>query len=290
MLTIAHIINPVMVPENSDLFIAQPITFETMRIARDFAKSEVNIELFSAQYREDRAMVPSYLTKTPDLERSIRDISNKPGEMKKLPFIKDILDCLIESSNADFLIYTNVDIALAQNFYLTISNFVEQGFDAFSITRRTISNRFRSIDDIPQMYLEKGEPHLGWDCFIFRRNLYPHFELEDVVIGAPIVGYVLICNCLLFAKQFNLFKEEHLTFHIGDEGNWRKRRDGANILNVKNCLRAIRKLHRNASATDRKVLLNLHFNSMKQVLAHHRNRKKRVKRLHEDTGYRSGAV
>ncbi len=34
---LAHIINPVAVQGSSDLFIAQPITFETMKVARNFA-------------------------------------------------------------------------------------------------------------------------------------------------------------------------------------------------------------------------------------------------------------
>ena len=38
MNSIAHIIHPVMVKPPSDLIIAQPVTFETMRIAREFAE------------------------------------------------------------------------------------------------------------------------------------------------------------------------------------------------------------------------------------------------------------
>ena len=38
MISIAHIVNPVKVNKSSDLFIAQPIVFETMRTAAEFAK------------------------------------------------------------------------------------------------------------------------------------------------------------------------------------------------------------------------------------------------------------
>ena len=55
MLKIAHIINPIEVPTTSDLYIAQPITFETMRIAKEFAKDEV--ELYTAQYQEDLSII-----------------------------------------------------------------------------------------------------------------------------------------------------------------------------------------------------------------------------------------
>jgi len=33
MTSFAHAVNPVRVPQTSDLFVAQPITFETMRVA-----------------------------------------------------------------------------------------------------------------------------------------------------------------------------------------------------------------------------------------------------------------
>ena len=38
MLKIAHIINPAKIKKTSDLYLAQPVTFETMRIAKEFAK------------------------------------------------------------------------------------------------------------------------------------------------------------------------------------------------------------------------------------------------------------
>lgn len=126
-LSIAHIINPVVLPSNSDLFIAQPITFETMRIAGDYAKNIIDIEFYSAQYQEDRPIVPGFITKTVDLNRSILDIAPTICK-RKLPFIKDILDRLYDSSKADYFIYTNVDIALAKDFYIGVSKIIKSGY------------------------------------------------------------------------------------------------------------------------------------------------------------------
>ena len=50
MREIAHIINPFIVGKSSDLFVAQPLTFETMRIAKEFARDRADVTLFSAQY------------------------------------------------------------------------------------------------------------------------------------------------------------------------------------------------------------------------------------------------
>jgi hypothetical protein len=228
--------------------IAQPITFETMKRARDFVKDEIEVKLFSAQYSEDRSLVPDYMIVTKDLERSVRDISKRTG-VKKLPFIKDILDRLYESSDADYLIYTNVDIALAPNFYLAVSNFINKGYDAFSINRRNIPNHFQTIEDIPKMYQEKGLPSPGHDCFVFQRDLYQQFELGEVFIGALGIGAVVSSNMIRFAKRFTCFRDEYLTFHIGNDGDWRLKNKNnvyLNKLNCKNSVKIIQNLYQSA--------------------------------------------
>ena len=254
MLSIAHIINSVVVPKNSDLFVAQPITFETMRIARDFAAPSVKVSLFSAQYPEDRPLVPNYLTMTQDLDRSILDVAKKAGR-RKLPLIKDILDRLYEASNADYFVYTNVDIGLKQEFYLAIADCIEEGYDAFSITRRTISGRFQTIEEIPQLYLEIGEPHAGFDCFVFRRSLYPQFDLGNVCLGVPPLGRILICNCIRYANQFKIFRDKHLTFHLGNDGVWKGKIDDARVISTRSGLEIVRKLYQNTDDSNCKSFL-----------------------------------
>ena len=75
MRKLAHIVNPVAVDESSDLFVAQPVTFETMKASKEYAKGKVDVELFTTQYIEDRHMVPDGFTPTPDLDRSVLDIA-----------------------------------------------------------------------------------------------------------------------------------------------------------------------------------------------------------------------
>ncbi|MCP5054021.1 MAG: hypothetical protein GY940_43030, partial [bacterium] len=183
MQTLAHIVNPVKVSETSDLYIAQPITFETMKIAREACSHEINVKQFTCQYPEDRCLVPEGFTATPDLERSVLAV----GEFKnprKLPLIKDILDRLYDNTDALYLIYTNVDIGLQPYFYPAVSAIIQQGYDAFVINRRTIPTNYKSLEEIPAMYTEIGEFHKGWDCFIFERSLYPRFQLGTACIGA----------------------------------------------------------------------------------------------------------
>jgi len=219
---IAHIINPVKVTEKSDLFIAQPITFETMRRARKFAEqdNDLEIELYFTCYDEDLKIKPSDFKQTKLLTKSILDYKNFEKK-RKLPLIKDILDGLYESSDADYFIYTNVDIAVMPYFYKEVKTMIESGFDSFVINRRTINEKYTSIDEINQMYSDIGEKHPGYDCFVFKRDAYLKYQLGTACIGANWIGRVIISNAIAYSKKFQVFENEHLTFHIGDDRSWK---------------------------------------------------------------------
>jgi len=217
---IAHIVNPFAAAEASDLAIAQPITFTTMKNAASFGKHEAEVSLWSAQFSEDLPMVPEGFSPTPDLERSILDVRTFHIP-RKLPLIKDILDRLYHHSDARCLVYTNVDIALQPYFYGLVARFFQQGYDAFVINRRTIPGNYKTVAEIPLMLAEVGERHPGWDCFAFERSLYPEFKLGAACIGSGWIGRVMITNMACLAKNFNVFADLHLTFHIGNEKVWR---------------------------------------------------------------------
>lgn len=222
MLKVAHIVNPVIVKESSDLFVAQPITFASMKTAQDYAQSQgIEVKLYSAQFSEDHAIVPPFFIRTPDLDRSTLDIKNFKIK-RKLPLIGDILDRLHELSEADYFIYTNVDIAVLPNLYVTIAELINQGYDAFIINRRTISNKYKTIEEIPLMYSELGNKHPGLDCFVFPRKSYENYQFNQVFIGSMPIGYTIAINMLCNANNFNIFKNLHLTFHIGRDGFWKK--------------------------------------------------------------------
>lgn len=222
MVKFAHIINPVIVKQTSDLFIAQPITFATLKTAQEYAQSQgLEVELYSAQYPEDKSFVPSFFQKTEDLQRSVMDIRDFKLK-RKLPFIKDILDRLSENTDADYLIYTNVDISVMPHFYWAVAELIKEGYDSLVINRRTISKDFKTIDQIPLMYAEAGLNHPGFDCFIFSRESYRNFKLEQVFIGFPPICYSLLINMLCNSEKFKIFTELHLTFHIGNDKVWEK--------------------------------------------------------------------
>ena len=218
---IAHIVNPVKVTDKSDLFLAQPITFETMRKAKEFALlSNINIELYYTCYKYDLDVVPYNFTRAKLLEHSVLDIG-RFKQKRNLPMLKDILDSLYNATDAEYLIYTNIDIALMPYFYVEVARLIEKGHDAFVINRRTISNQYSKVEDIAFMYSEIGTSHPGFDCFIFKRNMYPTYILHDICIGINWVGTVLLWNLQVFSKYFKILEDIHLTFHIGNDKTWK---------------------------------------------------------------------
>lgn len=218
---LAHIVNPVVVKPTSDLYTAQPIAFESMQTAQKMAQTQgIEVELFSAQYAEDRRFAAQYFQPTPDLGRSVLDVGQFAVQ-RKLPLLKDILDALYEHApEADYLIYTNADITLVPHFYVSLSQLLQQ-YDAFVVNRRTISKQYDTPAELPLMYAEVGQPHRGHDCFIFSRTAYPSYRLDHVCVGISLVGMALLVNLISNAAHFRQFKDFHLTFHLGNDAQWR---------------------------------------------------------------------
>jgi len=215
-LSIAHLINPIVAPVTSDLFVAQPITFESMRRAQEFAHGSVRVDLLAAVYPEDAEVVPDHFKTTPYLERSVLDVSNFV-QKRKLPLLKDLLDRAFDGSDADWVIYTNLDISVMPNFYVAVKRLIEEGNDSLIINRRTISNTWSKLSDLELMYDDPSESHRGYDCFVFPRGWIPTLDVGDICIGVPYIGLALALGLIVHSKSFKLIEDAHLTFHIGND-------------------------------------------------------------------------
>jgi hypothetical protein len=216
LIRIAHIVNPFIAEPSGDLYTAQPITFQSMINAREKAKSNADVELLTAQFSEDRSMIPAGFRATKDLERSVKDLAHFTKPLK-LPLIYDILERLYTGSDAEYLIYTNVDIGLFPDFYLKVAEFIQQGHDAFIINRRRIPAIYTKVSELDQIYSDKGKKHPGFDCFVFHRDLFPKMKLNNICIGVPFIEIAFSQNLFALSKNFKLFEDEFLTFHIGME-------------------------------------------------------------------------
>ena len=212
---IAHIINPLKIEQNSPFFGIQQITFESILNAKRFSANK-KIDLHTIQYSEDRAIIPSDFTILQDLQRSVLDVA-KFEQQRKLPLIADILEVLEKNSDADYFIYTNMDIGLMPSFYETIFHEIENGHDSVLITRRRISKNYTSVSQLPEIYADNGKPHPGYDTFVFHRSLLKKFVLSDICIGVPFLEVSLLHNLIAFSQNLKLIDCAHLTFHIGME-------------------------------------------------------------------------
>jgi hypothetical protein len=188
-----------------------------MRRAREVAcQRGIAVDLVTAQFPEDHDIIPNYFIQTPDLEQSAADFGEF-SRPKKLPLLRDLLHRLYHASDAPYLIYTNVDIALQPHFYVEVEKRIRGGLDAFMVNRRRIPGHFRTVGELPSMYAHRGASHPGFDCFVFHRSLYPRFHLARVCVGIPFIEMTFSQNLFCYARNFQLFDRDFLTFHIGME-------------------------------------------------------------------------
>lgn len=216
MPTIAHIVNIFRPAETSDLKLAQEVTVASMLRAKQSSVRPNGITLLSANTLQDADMVPAGFVNTDPLQRNVTDLHQFERKMQ-LPILRDILDRAYHETRADYVIYSNADIGVQPHFYDAVLRFIEQGHDAFMINRRRIPEKFHSVGDLDAMLAERGKKHPGFDCFVFKRELYPKFSLADVCIGVPFIEITLSQNLFCFAENPKVFTDEHLTFHIGLE-------------------------------------------------------------------------
>lgn len=214
MTRVAHIINPVKVNEKSDLHVAQPITFETMLRAKHNSLYEREIELYTTQFEEDREVIPAGFNVLSNLDRSVLDV-NSQLKNRKLPLIADILLKVKEAAPFDYVIFTNMDIALMPYFYDAVFSCLKKGHDALVINRRRISDRYKSIEELPLMYADLGKSHPGFDCFVIKASLLDRFILGDICVGISFLEATLVHNIFSFAENPLYIPDAHLTFHIG---------------------------------------------------------------------------
>lgn len=240
---IAHIVNVIELREEHEtsyLHIAQPITIQSMVDAK--AKTQnCEVQLFAIKNKFDNIKLPPEFNFTDDLERCCYDIADSLPKEKSLPLIGDILSSLFNVSDADYFIYTNIDIGILPDFYNFINKKIKSGVDALCINRRDmpkyINEKKIDINNFKILFSKKGEYHSGADCFVFRRESFMKMNLGNVFIGAPPIGSVLLNQVKKTSNNFRWINREYqienilngdenfeqlLTFHIGSDKNWQQ--------------------------------------------------------------------
>lgn len=221
MTSFAHIINVVSENENKEVANLQGLTLASFIKAKTYSGSSHTIKQLVCFHKDHPVTVDSSFEKLPPLEKSILDIG-KFNNNRALPLLKDILQLAVSNSNTDYIIYSNADIGLMPQFYNAVANEIEKGHDAIVINRRRVPSTLNKIEDLDAIYSEVGKPHIGYDMFVFKKDLFPKFILSNTCIGIPFVGNDLFYNLFCFAEKPVLLTDKHLTFHVGLEltKNW----------------------------------------------------------------------
>lgn len=228
-------VNPFPAKPGSEHDRAQRVTFASMR--RAVAEAEADgpeVEVVAAILPGDEAAVEPPTRPAAWLERTVTDLAAFKNK-RPLPLVGDLLRVGAEAGadtdtddgggnhEPDYLIYTNIDIALQPHFYRAVADKIETlGRDrGFVINRRTIPAPYAGPDDLEAMYHEPGERHPGWDCFVFPMAWVSRMDLGDSCIGSLWFAGLLLANMdILSGFRSVIYRDDHLTFHIGDDKQW----------------------------------------------------------------------
>ncbi|MEM6885841.1 MAG: hypothetical protein AAF571_12500 [Verrucomicrobiota bacterium] len=227
---ISHIIKMVEICDaikSSYLHIAQPITAKSMLRAKELASSEMEVELLAVWHQEETVELPAGFTFAGHLDRWCWNYfpELKDEKRKDLPLLGDILEKLYETSDAEWVMYTNLDIGLYPHFYLRVKEFIEAGYDAICINRVELPESYGGTlideDNYTDYLFAKPDRHPGIDCFVFQRSIIPKLDLRGCFIGFPPIGQVLKTQIEKHSRKPLWVKDEILTFHIGKTSYWK---------------------------------------------------------------------
>lgn len=251
-ITFAHLVNPFKCePDNpSYIYYAQPITFETMRMAKERVekqkKTEIKVKLCAITFPEDDDIVPSDFIKLPNLKHSTLTRYKQKAAGRKLPFVQEMINKLKHNIDADYYILTNIDISVKPNFYKRLAKIIRQrSLSNFTINRRNDLPKFRKIknktnktnktvktikirlstkpEDLQFLFTQKGTKHPGNDCFVINKKTLDKIRLGDLYTGFAPWGTSLVRQLQrLSSNRFSKLKHEHITFHIGKDNPRRR--------------------------------------------------------------------
>ncbi|MFT7582616.1 MAG: hypothetical protein ACI9MR_004298, partial [Myxococcota bacterium] len=156
-----HLVNVFNARLDVSAFVAQPATLESMREAKRFAAPHVNVTLATVQAAGDDVLVPPGFERLPDLERDVTDIGAFATPLR-LPLLADLLDRAVDAAtaaDAEFIVFTNTDIAVQPGFYRYLDDMIDHGYDALIINRRTLRRGYAAVADLTRAWAEGGGRH-----------------------------------------------------------------------------------------------------------------------------------
>lgn len=220
---IIHCVNPFPARLGSEHDFAQRMTIRSMVDAKTFAMAQtpaVDIELQAAILSEDQKHIDLRdFHRVTKLSRKVTDIATF-SQQRLLPLIYDIVNS-IDLQEDDIGIYTNIDITLTPSFYSFVAHTMSKGYDALIINRRTISKSHLGFSELSITTAEIGQPHPGYDCFVFSKRLQQTLPEHTSCIGIKTVAVPILFHLVAASQKPALLYDAHLTFHFGDDQTWK---------------------------------------------------------------------
>lgn len=210
--TFTHIIN-LYKTSNEESQQIMDFTCRSIINAKKYAGGP-NVQNLVACFQVEKDSIDSAFAEKVILKENIHDFLPS-NDKRKLPILREILSLANTHGTGEYVIYSNADIALMPNFYYVVNKMLDNGYDAIIINRRRISKVYLNEPDLDMHYAEAGAPHPGFDCFVFRKDLIPQLELENVCTGIPGAENLLAHNLFIKTNYCKLVTDAHLTFHIG---------------------------------------------------------------------------
>ena len=210
-----HMLNPLDPSSSDELGYAQEMNFEGLRQALRLRPKELEVIHAAAHYKEEQIELPDFFSHRFFLSRSIRDVCNGPP-IKPLPLISDIM-AYAAQVDADYYLYSNIDIILQPHFYAFLATYLSRGYEAVIVNRRRVPQTRQSYDRISSYSTRWGRSHPGFDCFVISRKVLLRLMLGRICVGVPFIGVAMAYNIFAYASSWKLFENEDLSFHIGME-------------------------------------------------------------------------
>ena len=215
MTKLVHILNPVSRPRSDTLGYAQEISFLGIREACKLIPRDLQVLYAATYYKDEQIELPSFFENQFLLKRSVYDMGDFPV-YRRLPLIADIMS-FARTIQADYYLYTNIDIALQPHFYSFIWPYLSNGYEGLIINRRRIPQLRGSYSELSAYSTRRGRPHPGFDCFLMSASVVDQLVLGEICVGVPFVGVAMAHNIFAYARPWKLFAYEDLSFHIGME-------------------------------------------------------------------------
>lgn len=277
-----HVVNPFPAKPGSEHDIASRITFASLRSAVEKARAQgFRIEVRAVICPGDGAAIEAPVTSTRFLQRTVMDVAALTPK-RPLPLITDLLTLGADGIESTHIIFTNIDIGVQKDFYLALSDLIENRFGPetpFIVYRRNVSDRYRTADDLPEIYADPGKLAYGHDCFVIPVQYVPDLDLGRCCIGAAHFDY-LLSMALDRRSGFKMARvnDRALTFHIGNAISWVRQLDHVEF-NLGESLKAIERMRRGASVPPDSVFATINAGHFRPNARLDSRILRRVKRL-----------